>query len=131
MIRRLEPQDIAQILQLEDDNLEKILPCEKGEWVQWLMSNAKNERLLIVGRLNEDQLLSYCVVVNNVFPPISDSVCILYMPEKVIGDKEIKEKIMEWAMESKAKTVIFQCNNSAALSQMDGKEIAIMGKWEI
>lgn len=131
MIRRLEPDDIAQILQMEDNNLERVLACEKGEFVQWLMSNVNNERLLILGRVEANKLISYCAVVNTMFPPICTVVSMLYMSNLVIGDNEIKEAILIWGRDIEAKAVIFQCGDTDTLAKMNGEQIAIVGSWKI
>ncbi len=131
MIKKLEPEDIAKLLIINDPNVEKALPCDKGTLMQWMMDNSANERILIIGEVQEEKLLSYCVVVDNNAPPISNSACILYMSESAIGDQDIKDYIIQWAKERNITSVIFQCGDEATLSRMEGEKIGIIGVWGI
>jgi len=107
-------KDITQILSLQDDHLEKQIPCDKGEWVQWLVQNIENDRIGIwtIKDDNEGRVKAYVVAVDAMNPPISDSVVILYssvyssIGEE--GNQEVMEKIKEWSRERGAKKITIQ-----------------------
>jgi len=103
-------KDIAEILRISDDRLEKQLPCTKGEWVQWLMTmiGKKNAIGVWIAREEENKpILGYVVAVNSIAPPISNSVLILYSTICLVGSDEVNgiaiEKIKSWASELGAK----------------------------
>jgi len=127
MIKKLTTTEIAQILKL-DDPIEKIFPCEKGEWIQWLNQNVDHPDLCIIGRVVKGALKSYAVAVNSVSPPLSNMVTIIFMSEL---DKEFINKIKDWAREKQAKKVALQSTDKDVFDAMGIDELRYIGVWNI
>ena len=107
-VKKLETaEEIAKLLGVQDD-VEDYIPCSRGEWVQWLVSQAENERIGIWANLDgADRINSYIVVFNNVEPPISNSLFIPYV-WSVLGQEENEEvlaEVMRWGQERGAKKI--------------------------
>jgi len=129
MIQKLDAEYIVQILDFTDP-IEQIFPCARGEWVQWLMQNLSHPEILIIGRV-EDKLISYAVIINQVFKPLSNVVSILFASDLAIADQEIKDQIILWAKEKGAVKVIFQANERSDLEKMNVDNITYVGHWII
>jgi len=129
MIRKLEAKEIVQIMDFTDP-IEQIFPCDRGEWVQWLMQNSGHQEVLMIGRV-EDRLISYAVIINQVFKPLSNVVSILFVSELATEDQEIKEQIIFWAKEKGAEKVIFQASERSDLEKMGVDNITYVGCWVI
>ena len=99
MIKKLETaEELAGLLAVKDD-VEKFFPCSHGEWVQWLVGQADNSGLAVWASLDEQNKIdSYIVVVNNVRPPISRHLAILYVWSGLGADKNaaVLEEIKDW-----------------------------------
>jgi len=129
MIKELEAKDIVQIMDFTDP-IEQIFPCDRGEWVQWLMQNLSHPEILIIGRV-EDKLISYAVIINQVFKPLSNVVSILFASDLAIEDQEIKDQIISWAKKKGAVKVIFQASERADLEKMNIDNTTYVGHWII
>ena len=55
-IKKLEVEEIAGILQLEDDKLAEVFPCELGEWVQFLIQYVDNPNFFMMGSTKDGKL---------------------------------------------------------------------------
>ena len=126
MIKRLDSSGIAQILKF-NDRIEDYFPCDKGEWVQWLMENVDNPRVLIIG--NKDV---YLVAVDAVMKPLSDFVSILFCYSEKGFDKnmEVKTMLDDWAKERGASGIRFICEDISVFSKYGAKEKATYGGWD-
>ncbi|MCK4817859.1 hypothetical protein KA005_18960 [bacterium] len=127
MIRKLKTTDIAQILKM-DDPIDKIFPCEKGEWIQWLNQNVDHPELYIIGKAINGSLKSYAVAVNTVGPPLSDAVSIIFMSE---SDKRFIKRIKSWARKKQAKKVVIQSTDKDVIDAMGIDELRYIGIWNI
>lgn len=100
MIKKFEVEDIVKIMQLEHTGENTApLPCEKGEWVQWLVTQVDNPKLNIVGEIQEGKIKGYEVLINNVLPPVFYSCSLLYLWSPV--DHRITHALVEAALEWK------------------------------
>lgn len=81
MIKKFEVEDIAKILTLED-TLANHFPCSRGEWVQWLISQADNPKINVIGDIVDNQIVGYMVLVNNVMPPVFNTCACLFVWSK-------------------------------------------------
>lgn len=108
MIKRLDVDDIAKIMRLEDPDFLESFPCDLGEWVQYLIKMVDNPNFYICGSVENGELLGYVVAVNAVLPPVSKFVNIAYY--KSPGYKEgleILEDLEKWAAHIGAEEIIF------------------------
>ena len=128
MIKKLEAKEIVQILDFSDP-IEQIFPCDRGEWVQFLMQNFEHPEIFVIGRVDKDLLTAYAVVANMVGKPLSNAVSILFASEYAVGDEKIKESIISWAKEKGAQKVIFQASDRADLEKMKVDKISYVGHW--
>ena len=124
---RLESNDIAGILKL-NDGVENIFPCDRGEWVQWLMANKDNPKVLIIGDGK-----SYLVAVDTVQRPLNDSVTIIFFYSKSKFEDNIKNiKVLnDWAKEIGAKQIRFICKNIKVFEKYGASQIGIIGGWNL
>jgi len=127
MIQKLTTKEIAQILKT-DDPIDRIFPCEKGEWIQWLNQNVNHPDLYIIGRVINGSLKSYAVAVNTVGPPLSDMITIIFMSGL---DKGFIKKIKGWAGEKHAKRVVLQSTDKDVIDAMGIDEVRYVGVWKI
>ena len=74
MIKKLEAKDIIKI-----SNLNKSFPCEKGQYIQYLMQKLTDNSVMMLGNIEDDKVLSYAVVLDNREPPIFNSMSIYEM----------------------------------------------------
>jgi len=72
VLKKLEANDIVKVLKINDE-----IPCSRDQWVQFLMSLIKNERIMMLGDMDEE-VLSYAVIVDNRIPPISNNASVLH-----------------------------------------------------
>lgn len=109
-------------------------PCGPGPWGQLLMKILDNERYLIVGAFDDDeQLLAYAVFRNNVNPPVSRDVKILFGNFsdnlETVGegsDKEMFDLVVEWAKECGAISVTGMCAKVSRLKDLGFKETGMV-----
>ena len=127
MIKKLTTNDIAQILTMNDP-IDEIFPCDRGEWVQWLNQYIDNPEIYMIGRSNNDRLISYAVAVNMVAPPLSNTIAIIFMSEL---DKEFIETIKLWGREKSAQKIALSSKDMNALKILDADEISYVGAWVI
>lgn len=112
MIKTLEVEDIAGIMQLEDDVLTEVFPCELGEWVQFLVQNVANPNFFMMGVTEEDKLLGYFIAINAIAPPVSNCISVLY--SKTAGmenNKAVLDALIAWAKEKGAVSIDFVTDN--------------------
>ena len=74
MIKKLEAKDIIKI-----GKVDKLFPCEKGQYLQFLMSRLNDEQVIMLGNVEDDVLRSYIIVFDNRQPPILDSMSVYDM----------------------------------------------------
>lgn len=131
-IKKLEVEEIAGIMQLED-NATGSFPCEKGEWVQWLISNVENPRVLIIGNVIAREIKSYLVALDSVMLPLSVQVHVLffYSGGDIDANIEIFDMLNGWAREKGAKTIRGVCQNIKVFEKYGAKQTGIMGGWDL
>ena len=104
--------EIAKIMNLSDERLEKQIPCTKGEWIQFLMAAVQNKNYGIWIAKEMEELMAYVVAVNVVSPPISSSIMILYSSFYSIlsedENKKVLELIKDWGRTCGAKKIFIQ-----------------------
>lgn len=132
MIKNLEVEEIAGIMQLEDDAMETF-PCEKGEWVQWLISNVENPGILIIGNIIDGEIKSYLVALDNVILPVSNQVEILffYSDGDIDFNMTIRDMLNDWAREKGAKAIRFICRDIEVFEKYGAEKKGILGGWEL
>ena len=134
MIRKFDVDDIVKILKV-DDEIEKHFPCDKGQWNQWLMSEADNPNFLIAGEVDGD-IKSYIVVRNGVEPPVSYSVSIGMFYSSGDFDKniELRDFVNDWARGKGAREVLFQVKDEKELRarhRYGAEQKGIVGGWSV
>ena len=132
MIKKLDVEDIAGIMRL-DDGITESFPCERGEWVQWLISNIENPRVLIVGNIIDGEIKSYLVAVDGVRPPLSVQVHILFFYSRRDIDANIKifDMLNDWARERGALKVRGICQNIKVFEKYGAEQKGIVGGWDL
>ena len=111
MIKKLEVEDIVKILHLKDDDFNNLFVCEKGEWVQFLIQNADNEDFFMYGYEEEGKLIGY-LIAYFISLPICKGVSVLYSKTAGLSvNKKVLEKLKDWAILKKAKTIDIITNN--------------------
>jgi len=125
MIRKFKVEDITRIMQM-DDHVEDSFPCDKGQWVQWLISIVNDPRYLVIGT---DK--SYLVAVDAVMPPVSNSVNIIFCFSKDGSVAKMKDAVSEWAIKQGAKRVYFITSDISVFKQYGVKKICDYGGWDI
>lgn len=115
MICKFEVEDIARIMNVEDD-IERFFPCDKGEWVQWLMGQVENPNIFIAGDVG-DEIKSYIVACNAVMPPVSNSICIVmfYSSGDIESNMELVKLLNKWSREKGAREVVFTVDDEKIL----------------
>ena len=117
MIKKLEVEDIAKIMYLDDDKLTEAFPCELGEWVQFLIQNVDNPNIFMLGEKEGDELIGYLIAINAIAPPVNNSVSILY--SKTAG-KEINKAflaaLIDWSKEKGGSSIDLLTNNVVGCS---------------
>lgn len=131
-IKKLEVEEIAGILQLRDKVTESF-PCDKGEWVQWLITNVENPRVLIIGNVVDGEIKSYLVAHDSVMLPLSDHVSGLFLYSKSDADSNMGliEMLNDWARDKGAKTIKFICQNIKVFEKYGAKQVGIFGGWDL
>jgi hypothetical protein len=125
-MRVYDRNDIAKIKDMPD-NVENVFPCDKGEWVQFLMEFVDNPDFLIVGTDN-----SYLVAHNNIMRPLSNEVWILYFHSR----RDSTETIMEIraAVNNFARrcgTTHIRYISDRPFEHYGGRKLGIYGGWDI
>ena len=126
-MKKYEVEDIVKIQRM-NDHIEDHFPCDKGEWVQWLISIVDHPKFLIIG--NET---SYLVASNNIMRPVSDTIGIIFFHSKTPFEENIKIRdwVNEWALECGTRKVRFITKNLEVLKKYGAKEFGIYGGWDI
>ena len=117
MIKKLEVEEIAKIMQLDDEKLTQGFPCEVGEWVQFLVQHVDNPNIFMMGEIEDDKLIGYFVAINAIAPPLNNSVSVLY--SKTAGkeiNKAFLDALIDWSKEKGATSIDFLTNNVVGCS---------------
>ena len=125
--RITEPEQVASLLRFED-NAEDCFPCDRGEWIQWLMKAVVSPKMLIIRVVENGQTTGYLVAQNQVSPPLTDSVYVIYSysPKNVEKNKEALESLKEWSIECGAKKIKFDTKNILAHKLYGFKETGLV-----
>lgn len=111
MIKHLETGDIAGILRLDHD-VDEILKCDRGEWVQFLMKRVDDPNFFIVGDV-DGIIKGYIVALYNPFF-LSRNVSVIYsMTAGLEANREILEMLKEWGRGQGARAIEFVTTNVA------------------
>ena len=135
MIKKLTVQEIARMSRL-DDNVESFFPCDKGEWIQFLIKNVEHPNLFIWGDVVGNTIKAYAVAINSVQPPLSNSVTLLmhYSNNAFDSTMALKEELNKWAKEKGAKRVLFIVNTESDMTsrlKFGVEQKGILGGWDI
>jgi len=124
---RYTVENITKILQM-DDHVENSFPCDKGQWVQWLISVVDDPRYLIIGTEK-----SYLVAVNNIQRPLSDHVFILffYSENDFESSIEIRDCLNDWALECGTTKIRFIGESITPFKKYGAKQMGVYGGWDI
>ena len=132
MIKKLEVEDIAKIMYLEDDKLTEVFPCELGEWVQFLIQNADNPNIFMLGEKDGGELIGYFVAINAIALPVNNSVSVLY--SKTAGkeiNKAFLDALIDWSKEKGATSIDFITNNVVGCSVYGFRKKAVLMAMEL
>ena len=131
-IKQLNVEEIARIMQLED-NIEESFPCEKGEWVQWLISNVDNPRVLIIGNIIDGEIKCYLVAMDNVVLPLSIQVNILFFYSRADMEQNmaIINMLKDWTKKRGALKIRGICQNIRVYEKYGAEQKAIFGGWDL
>ena len=131
-IKKLDVEETAGIMQLKDNFMESF-PCDKGEWVQWLISNVENPEILIIGSVIGGEIKSYLVALDGVRLPLSVQVHILffYSDGALDVNMEIRGMLNDWARAKGAKTIRFICQDIAVFEKYGAEQVGILGGWSL
>jgi hypothetical protein len=131
MIKKLDANDISQILYLKDPDFTDLFQCEVVEWIQFLMQNKDTEHFFMIGSFDDEKLVGY-LIAYFVPLPIFKGVSVLY--SKTAGKENNKEallKLIEWAKEKKAPTIDIITKNPSGHSVYGFKKSATMMSIEV
>lgn len=127
MIKKLEAEEIAKILTLDDSKLTQVFPCEVGEWTQFLMQHIDNPEFFMRGVLEDDKLTGYLVAASSIVPPINKSITVLYSKTAGIeANNEVLNELIEWSKEKGAESIDFITDNVAGHTVYGFKKKATM-----
>ena len=120
--RATKPGEIAPLLHFKDDAV-KYFPCDRGQWVQWLVSAVKSDDVFIAIETKQNKIKSYFVVANTVEPPICDYTNIIYAYCKDPMSVSIFSKlIIEWSLSKNARRVVWWTATDAEPPVAEWKE---------
>lgn len=125
MLRRYDVHDIAGIIEF-DDHLSDFFPCEKGEWIQWLVQNVDDPRYLIIGTDN-----SYLVAVDTIERPVSDFVSIIFCYSQEGNVADLKDAVSQWGEERGASKVQFVTRDIKTFGRYGVEQYGVLGGWVI
>ena len=132
MIKKLEAEEIAKILYLNDNKLTQVFPCEIGEWTQFLMQHIDNLNFFMRGVLEGDKLIGYLVAINSIILPVNKSITVLY--SKTAGreaNHAVLDELIEWSKEKGAVSIDFITDNPIGHTVYGFKKKATMMTMEI
>jgi len=105
--RATRPEEIAPLLHFKDD-AEKYFPCDRGQWIQWLVGAINSEDVFVAIETKQEKIKSYFVVANTVEPPICDYVNIIYAYcTNPVSIATFAKLIIEWSLSKNAKRVVW------------------------
>lgn len=112
MIRNLNVEDIVKILHHEHDGGKCV---DLGYWVQWLIQHVNDARMLMLGRLDDNNRIeSYIVAMFH-----KEKISLLYISDKIVSDDEFKDIVLDWA------------NKNFNLNTVSFSVQFVIQKWEI
>ena len=133
MIKKLKVEDIAKILHL-DDNVTDYFPCEKGEWVQWLVEKAEDPRVLVLGNIEDNKITGYFVALSNIIPPVFDYVSVIFIwsPFSHKTTLSLIDAGKKWTIEIGSKRGLITVppdHTEKYMAAFGGKKIANVFEW--
>jgi len=80
MITKVQsPEDVKDLYFLNDD-MEDHFNCTRDEWIQYITEKASSDEYGIwISKNKQGEVDSYLILINNVNPPLQDSVVIIYL----------------------------------------------------
>jgi len=113
-----DPYEVAKLIKFKD-NAEECFPCERGEWIQWLVDAVKSPKLCLYIQYKEGfRIAGYAVAMDAVFPPLSDSVDLIYITG---GDETVKSllrHLARWAKSCRAAKIMCRTPVDAGFSEL-------------
>ena len=131
MIKDLTIEEITQILNIPD---ESPLPCDKGQWVQWLVSQVENPKVKITGKVNDARrLIAYIVILDNIILPLFDNIVALHIWTMDHRDThELAQVFIDWGRKIGAKRGLASISLGHPDKYMEvfgGKKVASVFEW--
>jgi len=112
IIRIQSPEKLMPLFTLDHDE-DSDLPCKFTEWVQWVVGVCAEERVGIFADVNEKgKIESYIVAADNVSPPLTASIMIIYAWTKtrILDQGDIFKALSEWGISRGATTCTARTN---------------------
>ncbi len=111
MIKKLDVNDIAKIMYLDDPDFSTLFDCEIGEWVQFLIQNSDNENFFMMGSFKDNKMVGY-LIAYFVPLPICKGVSALYSKTAgLTANKTILDELKKWSKENGAVSIDIITNN--------------------
>lgn len=101
MIKLAEPFEVAKLIAIKNDNIEKSFSGSRGEIIQYFVSvlESGNDNIKIWVSMDGDKINAYAIAINNVIPPIADEIFIAHAYSVAGAEvtKALLENIIKWA----------------------------------
>ncbi len=102
-IKTAEPFEIAKLIAIKNDNLEKSFSGSRGEIIQFFVNTIEsgNTNIRILISIDGDKINAYTIAINNVIHPIASEIFIAhaYSIAGVEVTKALLENIINWGIE--------------------------------
>lgn len=126
MIKRLTTEEeVAELIGIEDEYVEDIYGCTKGEWIQWLISKIRNESFWLSAIYKDNKPVSYLVGMKMLVPPIANGLSILYarLTTSESDNSRLLEEFKEWGRSLGVEKILFQTSIPEVFYKYGFKEI--------
>ena len=130
MIKELKARDILKI-----KNIETGIKCDKGQYIQFLISKIDNPKYHMWGDIDNDKINSFIVINDNRELPINNSVLVMDMWSR--GHRkslEITEYAKKWAVENNVERALIMVDDTHSEKYMDTfnvKKVANVFEWKL
>jgi hypothetical protein len=134
MIKKLEAKEIIKIRSLPGTTF----PCDSTQYIQYLMQQLGNDKFYMIGDILEDgNLKSYGIFIDNRYPPIFDTIVILDIWSLSHRDTiAIIDEGKEWVKKIGGKKItgVVPCDHKhdeKYLKSFNSNKIADVYSWEV
>lgn len=138
-----DQQDVLKFVYL-DDKIESMLNMSKSTWIQWLQESINDERIRTWINKEGDQVNGYVVAINNIMPPLSNSIVLeyiwvenkivngMYARSSILIAQNLIEEVKKWVRELRADGIIGKTTLPEAIYELFGfKETARFIEWQV